>query len=447
MRRRSMTRRRFLQRTAVVAGSVLVVGCGRVPGQEEAGPAEEQEQGEETAQGKQISFMNWDVVEGTPIGDAIKAYEQQSGNTVRIEPAPSGDEYNTKTRTVLASGAPPDIIRMNDDFIRGFSLQEQALLDLTPFIEEAGVNSEEFFEPLFDFPKQPDGTYTGWVLGVQPRLIFYNVDMFKEAGVELPPTEWTSEGWTWDDFLETAQALTVEGERWGGLIYYDTGYEQTFAVNAGEEDGIWSEDGETFTLAEPRGIDAVQWATDLTCVHGVQPPWSMLQGTDLDNQLFAQGKIAMMFNAFGAVPWLRENVTDFEWDVAPPPARVNQKTEGSLIVFTIPKDANDPETAFELLRFLSGPDGGQIFAESGAFVPIHKEAAALIRPTDQSPANIELFVEAPNYQTLPNFTANTLRARQIYRPELDRVYNCEASAEEVLNQVRPEVEAALKGEF
>lgn len=393
--------------------------------------------------GGEVSFMNWDTVAGTPLETALNAFQEASGISVNVQPTPTTD-YETKMRTLLASGSPPDVMRINDNLVRDFATAGQ-LLDLKPYIDAAGDTG--YIESLFSFPITPDGTHPSWVIGTTPRALFCNVTMFEEAGVPLPPTTWTSEGWMWDDFLETAKQLTVEDERWGALVYHDTGYEQTWVVNNGVEAGIYSEDGTTFTLAEPAAIEAVQWVADLTCEHGVQPPWSQLQPDegDASNQLFAAGRIGMMFSPFGVMTYLRENVKDFTWDIAPVPAKVNQMQEGSLIVYCVPKDAQNPDAAWELLRFLGGLDAGQIFAEAGYWVPVWEEAGAAIQPGDQPPANIGLWADAATHNSVvsPNAIGQG-RARQLYRQQLDLVYTCQSSAEEELTGVREEVETILE---
>jgi multiple sugar transport system substrate-binding protein len=140
-------------------------------------------------------------------------------------------------------------------------------------------------------------------------------------------------------------------------------------------------------------------------------------------------------------------VKDFEWDVAPIPGNVSQKVEGSLILYTITKAAKNPDGAWELLKFMGGPEGSKIFADGGAFVPAFKAGAAYINPTSEPPANIELFSKAMAVNVNVNFTENTERARNIYRQELDLVYTCQGQAQETLNRVKPDVEAALAGKF
>ena len=105
----------------------------------------------------------------------------------------------------------------------------------------------------------------------------------------------------------------------------------------------------------------------------MQPPWSALQQDNVQNQMFAQGKIAMMFATFGTVPYLRTTVKDFTWDVAPPPGDVEQKTESSVIVFCVPKKAKNPDQAWDLLKYLASEEGGKILLQGGAFTPINTQ--------------------------------------------------------------------------
>ncbi len=421
-----MSRRRFLEQLATAAGATILAGCGssapsttqtsatQASSAESSGttPTQPVAAGPAPAgENAEIVFINWDAIEGTPYEAAIKEFEKQTSKKVKVLPTPS-DQYETKIRSMLAAGTPPDVMRINDDFVRGYSV-DNLLLDLTPYINESKVNPDDYFAPIYDFAKQPDGKYTAWAIGNAPRLIYYNIDMFKQAGAPLPPTTWTDEGWKWDYFLARAKQLTKEGERWGALIYDDTGVEQTFAVNNGDADGIWSKDGKKFTLADPKGAEAIQWAADLTCKEHVQPERSLLTQSDAGNQLFVSGKIGMIFRTFGVVPYMRKNAKDFTWDVAPVPGKVEQKTEGSLVVFTAPRITRNPEGAWQLLQFLGGPVGSKIFADSGAFVPALKETAATIKHTSEPPEHIELFVEAMNHNTATNFTENTERGRQI----------------------------------
>ena len=424
----SVSRRKFVGGMAALAGSAALAGCGMSGG------------GGGGGDNTSMTFLNDNALKGTPFGEAVTAFEKKSGIKVTVQPVPA--EYDTKFRTVLASGAPPDLVKINDNYVKGISTTG-GLMDLTPLIEQEKVDTSKFEQNLYDFPKQEDGTRTAWVIGHSPRLIFYNPALFEAAGVPLPPTTWTSENWTWDDFIETAKKLTIPGKQYGALVYLDTGFEQTFSVNNGEANGIYSADGSKFTLASPKAAEAVQWATDLTCKLKVQPAWGDIQGDNADLQMFAQGRLAMMFAQFSVVPYLNQAAKDMTWDVAPPPAGpAGQVTESSVATYSIPKEAKNPEAAFKLLAFLTSKEGGELFAKGKMWLPMHKDALGAL---EGPPQHIELFKEAVSHSTLPHQTLDTLGARQIYRPALEKVYNCETQASSVLGTVKAQVEKILKG--
>jgi multiple sugar transport system substrate-binding protein len=426
------TRRQLLGLGVGAAAGVALAGCGS--------------SGSSSSNGKTtLTFLNWEATKGQPLGDAIAEFEKKNPDiTVDIQPTPSGDDYDTKMRTALAGSNPPDIFRINDDFVQEFT-NNGALFDLSSYVKQSGLKVSDYADTVFNFGKQPDGRMTSWQLGYQAAIVFINKDLFKQAGVDLPPTTWSSDGWTWDDFLAAAHKMTKGTTQYGAMVTPSTNYEQTFAHNNGSPTGIWSADGKRFTLADPPGVQAVQWAADLTCKYKVQPSWANLIQPDAPNTLFAQGKVAMMFALSGAIPYFRQTIKDFDWDIAPPPAgKADQANEASVVCFGVPSKAKNHDAAWKLLNYLAGPEGGQIVAKGGAFSPVNKAAAkALYADASGKPQHIELLADSADHLTATSKTANTLGARNIYRPALDDVYNCKASAAQVLGKVRAQVEQAL----
>lgn len=453
-----MTRRQFLARMSVTAaaGATFLAACGASPraptttsqagGQAGASPA--------AVQGGRVQFMNWDPIEGTSYEAVIKAYEKQSGSTVTVIPTPgTGTEYETKVRAMLAGGNAPDIMRTNDDYVRYYSSKEQ-IVDLSGYIKR-DINRTDYSEAVLDFPIQPDGKNTAWSVGTQPRLIFYNVTMFKEAGVPLPPKEWVDTNWKWENFLDAAKKLTKGNDRWGALVYDDTGFEQIWPTNNGHPSGIYSKDGKQFTLVDPKAAEAIQYAVDFTCKHKVQPERGLVRQANTGNNLFTGGKLGMIERVAGTNEYFRRNIpkpgdpAHFEYDVAPIPGNVAQLTTASLILFTVTKTSKDPAAAWGLLKYMASAEAGKIFADRGTFVPVSKEAASTLKVGDQPPAsypaNIALFSKALGHLNFNSLTGNTEGARNIYRVQLDNVYNCQISAQDLFNKVKKDVDEVLAG--
>lgn len=417
---------------------LLVAAC--------AGDEEQADEGGGDGGPVTITLQEWNEVPGTPLGEVLQAFEEQNPDiTVEIAPQiPFGNEYDTRMQTQLGAGTAPTIFRMNDDFLGSFSL-EGVLKDLSGYTE--GLDQEQYVEALYDFGTQEDGTYTAWTIGVQPRVLFYNKDMFEEAGVDLPPTEYTDEGWMWEDFLTAAEALTIPGERWGASIMHDTGAEQIWSINNGSETGVYSEDGTEFTLAEPEAAEGLQYVVDLTCEHEVQPPWSELQQDDAELTLFAAGRLGMIESVASSNALLQNAVTDFEYDIAPIPGNVAQVNEGSLYLYVVPESTPQPEAdaAWDLLEFMGSEEAGAIFADGAYFVPLNRASASAIEAeAGVSPQNMTLLAAAAENSISPNFPPqNASLARQLYRPQLDAAYNCEQSVVDVLSSVQEQVDNAL----
>lgn len=400
-----------------------------------------------TEPNEKITLLNWDpIVEGSAMAQAITAFEESSGVDVEVLSAPTSD-YDAKLLTMMSSGNPPDVIRISDDFIYGYS-RDGLLYDLNPLIESSGVEASDYLDFPFDFPIQDDGSHTAWAVGMQPNVLFYNVDAFEAAGVPRPPSVWSDEDWTWDDFVETAEELTTD-TTWGALLFDDSSTEVTVPVNNGG-DGVYSEDGTAFALADPEGVGAVQWLADLSLVHGVQPPYSKLQaGMATPNygpSMFTAGEVAMMSKNFGIASYIRDNA-DFEWDIAPLPANVRQNTISPLITWAIPQQASNPEEAWEFLQFLSSDEGAELLTSTGDFIPAARSAAEKFgQSSTGSPEHLALAVEAVEHSLPENLTPYTQQARAIYRPQLQLIYSGQTSAADGLEEIRDAVNQVLAGQ-
>lgn len=116
-------------------------------------------------------------------------------------------------KTRIAAGNAPDII--GPVGVEGLNIFRDQLLDLAPIISSTGYKFTGVDPKLVDFFKLGDaGATVGVPFAVYPSFIYYNEDLFKEAGLALPPTKVGDlyEGKPWDvDALRTlAMKLTVD---------------------------------------------------------------------------------------------------------------------------------------------------------------------------------------------------------------------------------------------
>lgn len=119
-------------------------------------------------------------------------------------------------QTLIASGNAPDIV--GPVGTAGANSFAGSWFDLSAAAEAAGYDFSQFPEAAVDFYRTEEGL-VGLPLAVFPSMIYYNRDLFDEAGAPYPPQEVGApyvdiDGneleWNWDTLAELAMFMTVD---------------------------------------------------------------------------------------------------------------------------------------------------------------------------------------------------------------------------------------------
>jgi multiple sugar transport system substrate-binding protein len=155
-----------------------------------------------------------------------------------------------------------------------------------------------------------DGRLYGVPFGSNDLVLFYNEDMLKEAGCEVPKT--------WDELLDVAKK-TTKGNVYGFAHCALQNEEGTFNFLP----WVWSTGQTSYEINSPGGIKALEFEKSL--VESGAFPKEAINWTQGDtmNQ-FISGNLAMMINGTWQIPTMREEVPDLNWNVAPIPQDVQQ---------------------------------------------------------------------------------------------------------------------------
>jgi multiple sugar transport system substrate-binding protein len=151
------------------------------------------------------------------------------------------------------------------------AVQQGALLDLTNFLDsDPNLKPGAFYPGLLE-----SVTWDGkiWSLPVEATypLIYFDKTLFDAAGVAYPQP-----GWTWDDFLATARALTVRNgdtvSQWG---FAEPTFDPVTFVQA-RAGLLFNPDTypPTARLDDAAVVQAVRWYTDLFLTYEVSPYYS-----------------------------------------------------------------------------------------------------------------------------------------------------------------------------
>ncbi|WP_026124061.1 ABC transporter substrate-binding protein [Nocardiopsis baichengensis] len=167
--------------------------------------------------------------------EVIDLFEEKNpGITVTAEYT-SWDGYWDKLATSTAAGDMPDVITMEERFLREYS-DRGALADLNTLegLDTSGVDE------LVASSGDVDGEKFGVATGINVFSVMADPAMFEEAGVEMPDDE----NWTWEEYIETAVEVTeaTDGEIAGSQ---SMGYnENTFNIFARQRgESLYAEDG------------------------------------------------------------------------------------------------------------------------------------------------------------------------------------------------------------
>lgn len=378
-----MIRQALVRIAATVAALSLVTGCsGGSGGKEEI-----------------TVVLFGDVHEVAGYRTLVDGFMAQNEDVeVTLSPVATQDELMARLTTAFAGGQPPDVFLLN--FRRYGQFAAEGVIDpVQPYVDASEVIDESDYSTASMDAFRFDGEeLTCFPQNLSSLVVYFNQDLFDEAGLSPPEA-----GWTWEDFLATAQALTA-GDTYG------LGVEPSLIRVA---PFIWSNGGDlvddpeepsALTLTtDPAAREAVDWFLDLQAEHGVVPP-DVEEQSESSEARFLRGTLGMYLNSRVAVPTLR-TIESFEWDVAPLPVAPGGQPASILHTDAYCMSAGgDADTAWRFVEYAVGPAGQEVLARSGRTVPSLLEVArsdVFLEPAEP-PASSHVWLDAePHLRATP----------------------------------------------
>ncbi|MCK5804761.1 MAG: sugar ABC transporter substrate-binding protein [Lentisphaeria bacterium] len=279
---------------------------------------------------------------------------QKTHPNVEIQILEIPGNYYSKVLVMIAGRNAPDLMWMGQSFAEFAS--RGVFLDLTSRIKE-GVSVEEFLPQALSWYCL-DGRQYGVPFGIDMNYILYNRKLFDEAGVAYP-----TDDWTYDEFLEKAQALTIDLDGDGSPEQYGFrgGLEKASFGAA-----VISADGTKPLCNSPEMIRFLQTGLDLAEKWKVAPPPDDSDVESLDTYAyFQQEKAAMMTMFTWNLPFLRSKCADMNWDIVNMPTVERRGHWASSQAILVSKDTKHPDEAWELCKLFFGDGIQHIMAARG----------------------------------------------------------------------------------
>ncbi|WP_054026750.1 extracellular solute-binding protein [Bacillus sp. FJAT-28004] len=324
--------------------------------------------------------------------------------TLDIQAIPP-DGYKTRLKTVAAADEMPDVfILSNGSMTQEFSAGK-LIQPVNELIDSHKEWKEGFMPNSFD-AFTVDGNIYSAPMGLSPTsILYYNKTILEENGLTVPKT--------WDELLNAVSVLKGKNITPIALGNKAAWLAQSsiFSSLADRVTGTeWflkaaSQDGAAFT--DPEFVQALTYMQQLGAAGAFQDGFNAIDNTQME-QMFAQGKAAMMIDGGWALSNLASNASE---DAL--------KAMGATVLPSISGGKGDPnslsgvvgvgmglgkdaigakkDAAFELIYAMSGPDAQKRTLESNQLVsykveldkskvsPIFSEVYELVNSVKMTP--------------------------------------------------------------
>ena len=339
---------------------------------------------------------------------------------------PSFADYWTKVKTRLSGSNPPCLL--TTQAARAQELGD-LLMPLDDLIEKSSFDVDNIDASMLS-GMTVDGTIRAIPYDAEPIVLFYNVEAFQAAGLDLPGTEYTR-----DQFISDAKALT-DGEKKGLALAPGV-----FIPNAWSlADGVpaVTEDGE-LDLTNPDFVDQMQSFFDLVAVEGVAKAPEAADGSEVSQQAFTSGAVPMLIEG----PWMYgsfADAADFTLGVSIVPSTSGEAaamTAGSG--FGIAANCERPDEAFAAIEALTSLAVQEKQAGARGIVPARIEAlpAWAEGKTEGSSAVVEALLS----NATPQRTTTTWNQVETLMTQYGvQGYRGELTAEEIMETIQNSVQ-------
>ncbi len=360
----------------------------------------------------------------------VAAFEEANpGIKVDVSSAPYAD-YFTLLQADFVGNDPPDTFELNYENFVSYAAND-VLLDLTSYLDPAAPY----------YPRALEAFQYKGVQGALPEtfstvLLFYNKDLFDQAGIAYPTADWT-----WDDAVTAGKAIRALGDDIWGLYSPIQFWE--FYKKAGQNDcHFFNADMTESTINAPECVAALE--TMVSFVNdGIMPNDTELAGVS-NEDLFKQGKLGMVVTGI----WMFALFQDapFAWDIQLEPGMAHKGHHFFANGIAVAKDTEHPAEAAAWAQFLTA-------SEIAATVRVDKgwELPALDKPeyfasylAMDNPANRAAVFEALESPITPPVIVRQNEMQDTINNLLSAVANGELDPQAALDMAKDELDKLIQ---
>ncbi len=260
-------------------------------------------QNADAASGEKVTLQFWNVFTGSD-GDILREivdnYNKTNTDNIEIQmDIMPNDQLQQKLPAAIATGTAPDLVLFGVENIAPY-VSNDSLVDISDFWDVTGVDKSNILENVLEL-SHVDGKLYGTPMQYNVSYLYWNKDLFKEAGLDPEKAPATLE-----ELTGYAVKLTnPEKNQYGLALPTSVTYMQFLWANGGDAD---DPNTNTNLLDSEENVKTLTWLQDLTVNKKVSP--SNITGPEADTMLQA-GQIAMYMSGPWQINGLREQGINF----------------------------------------------------------------------------------------------------------------------------------------
>ncbi|HET7628130.1 MAG TPA: ABC transporter substrate-binding protein [Bacillales bacterium] len=430
----------------VMSLSALLTGCSGSGGSDTASGSG----GNQSSDGKTIvNFWSfWGSETRRPVIQHMVDEFNKSQDKIKVEYTylPWGDIW-TKELASVAAGNPPDVV-VQDIMSVPLRASKDQITNLSKYIEKEGDDfGKRFFPQLWDMMD-----YNGDIYAVpyntDTRVLFYNKDLFKKAGLDPndPPE-------TWQELWEYANKLDVKN----GDQYETIGFYPLWGVGK----DIWLEnaDGDAYfnsdmkpVINDPTSVEVMNWLKKwnekygMDTIHRYDAYFKNSQANP-----FLTGKLGMYVQAATFYTQIRDYAKDLNFGVTLMPEfkpGSGHTSWGGGFEVEIPKGSKHPDAAWEFIKYLTGKQAQKYWAvhtfDNVANIEAAKAAGDSPKLNDESQMVYKVATESVKNNVVTPYPLKAPNFLDKVNPPLDKALLGQMPVEKALNQAQHAVEQSIK---
>ncbi|WP_317618336.1 ABC transporter substrate-binding protein [Paenibacillus sp. PL91] len=272
---------------------------------------------------------------------------------------PDGGLTNGKLVSAISGKNPPDVV-ISSEYASAYSLAAQGALEpLDEYLAALNFQESDVLSSFLPLMKYKDQTYL-YPQDSNVNLLYYNVAMFREAGLDP------------DNPPKTIEELDAAAEKLTKIS--DSGFDRLGFIpwiDAGDDSFLWGwvfganyvdEDTGAIKLNDDHLVNMYNWMNKYAQKYNPEKIKSFTSGFGgafSPDHPFFTGKVAMTVNGNWFANALSIYAPDTEYRVAAIPYPTGGREKATTFgtnVFMIPKGAKNPQNAMKFIMFAGQPE-------------------------------------------------------------------------------------------